>query len=167
MLLPLYLLWKLVNLIYWQASSNLIWARKSRGNKSIKEREQKILAASITTEKQTIWIQGVQKCQHPGSLSPACFCSKPDRMIHTLVTSWAYSHWSPFEYNGGNDAFLTGQVTEIGNDMCTGPAHRRPLINVGSHSPHFSQITTQFKSPDQVLQPQREVHRGTAGVGAP
>lgn len=163
MLLPLYLLWKLVNLIYWQASSNLIWARKSRG-KQVNKRKGTKNFGCLNYNRKT---NHMDSRRTEMSTSPACFCSKPDRMIHTLVTSWAYSHWSPFEYNGGIDAFLTGQVTEIGNDMCTGPAHRRPLINVGSHSPHFSQITTQFKSPDQVLQPQREVHRGTAGVGAP
>lgn len=51
-------------------------------------------------------------------------------------------------------------------DVCAGPARRRLSVNVGSYPPDFSWIISQFKNPDQVLQPQREVHRGIAGVGA-
>lgn len=69
--------------------------------------------------------------------------------------------------DAGDLLHTSGPRTEITRgDVCAGPAHRRLSVNAGSYPPDFPWIISHFKSPDQVFQPQREAHRGTAGVGA-
>ena len=175
------LLWKLgKSLIYWQLCLNVSWARKSRGKKEVnfKKGIKNIICPWFQQknsnhmnprngEMSVSWVPPPwpvrcsaevlgTRARQAGFMS--WFCHRP--------ASWACGHRVILVQWGNNNAFHAGQITEITWDnTCADPAQRRSSTNVGSHPPDSSWIITWFES--QVSQAEREIHRGTASVGAP
>lgn len=181
MLLPQIYCENWVSLIYWQLCLNMSWATKSRGKKEVnfKKRIKNISCP---------WFQQ-KNANHMNSRNaemPISWVPLPDQWA-TVQKVWGLEPDKQDLHLGfvtgqlcepvatgvilvqrGNNAFHTGQVTEITWDnTCADPAHKRSSASVGSHPPDSSWIITWFESPNQVLQPQRETRRGTASVGAP